>query len=270
MRMKKKIYSIIFESDTKLGKLFDIVLLWFIVLSVVVVCLESIESLNFKYGHLFWVLELVLTGFFTIEYMLRVYSMEKPSKYIFSFFGLVDLLAILPVFLGVFISGAHSLVVIRSIRILRVFRLMKLSRYVGEAEVLKKALTASKHKITIFLFVIINIVVFMGAVMYLIEGKDAGFNSIPASMYWAVVTMTTVGYGDLVPHTDAGKFLASFLMIMGYAIIAVPTGIVTAELTSANSAAKSATNKSCSNCNENTLKEDFEFCPKCGASVKKI
>ena len=262
--MKKTIYSIIFESDTKLGKLFDIILLWFILLSVLTVCLESIEDLNVKYGEVFFMLEWVLTGFFSVEYVLRVISIDKPRKYIFSFFGVVDLLAILPVFLGLFITGAHSLVVIRSIRILRIFRLMKLSRYVGEAEVLKKALGSSKHKITIFLIVILIIVVFMGALMYLIEGRSSGFTSIPKSMYWAVVTMTTVGYGDLVPQTDIGKFLAAFLMIMGYAIIAVPTGIVTAELTSA---VRFEPTKLCPFCNKDTLKNIYKFCPNCGLST---
>jgi voltage-gated potassium channel len=250
-KFKERVYKVIFEADTKLGKAFDIALLWLILLSLFAVSLESMEDFNSKYGDILVATEWILTGLFSLEYILRVYSMPKSSKYVFSFFGLVDLLAILPAYLGIFITGAHSLVVIRSIRILRIFRLLKLSRYVGEAEILKKALVSSKQKITIFLLVVLTIVIFMGAVMYMVEGKENGFDSIPKGMYWAIVTMTTVGYGDLVPQTDLGKFLASFLMIMGYAIIAVPTGIVTAELTEV--------------INQKT-KEDP--CPHCGKNIK--
>ncbi len=263
--LRKKIYTIIFEADTKYGKLFDIVLLWFILLSVLIVCLESIQSLNQNFKSLFITIEWILTGFFTIEYFLRIISTDKPKKYIFSFFGLIDLLAILPAFIGLFITGAHSLVVIRLFRILRIFRLLKLSRYIGEAEVLKAAIVSSKQKITIFLLVVLIIVVFMGSVMYLIEGRDSGFTSIPHSMYWAIVTMTTVGYGDLAPQTDLGKFLAAILMIMGYAIIAVPTGIITAELTSAKN---QKIGKKCPDCKKPITNDDFKFCPQCAASLK--
>jgi voltage-gated potassium channel len=247
-KFESKVYEIIFEADTKSGKAFDIALLWLILVSLAAVCLESMEAFNAEYGAILSVIEWILTTAFTLEYILRVYSMPKSKTYIFSFYGLVDLLAILPAYLGIFVTGANSLVVIRSIRILRIFRLMKLSRYVGEAETLKKALVSSKQKITIFLLVVLTIVIFMGAVMYLIEGKENGFVSIPKGMYWAVVTMTTVGYGDLVPQTDIGKFLASFLMIMGYAIIAVPTGIVTAELTEVMNDNKSSEKLPCPHC----------------------
>ena len=262
--MREKIYQIIFESDTKLGKAFDVTLIGIIMASVLVVCLESIEQYHASYGVILNQFEWFFTIFFTIDYLLRVYSIEKPTKYIFSFFGIVDLLAILPVFIGFFVSGAESLVVIRAIRILRIFRLLKLTRYVGEGEVLAQALIASKHKITVFLTVVLTIVVFMGAVMYLVEGKEHGFDNIPKSMYWAIVTMTTVGYGDLVPKTGLGKFLSSCLMIMGYAIIAVPTGIVTAELTSPRI---KKTKQRCPSCEKFILNRDYSFCPYCQESL---
>lgn len=243
--MKETIYTIIFGTETKAGRAFDLLLIWLIILSVLFVCLESVAEYRVSYGHIFTGFELVLTVFFTIEYLLRIYCIEKPRKYIFSFFGIIDLLAILPVFISFFIAGLQSLVVIRAIRILRIFRLLKLSRYIGEAETLKNALVASKHKITVFLLVVVTIVIFMGALMYLIEGRENGFDSIPRSMYWAVVTMTTVGYGDLVPKTDLGRFLSSILMVMGYGIIAVPTGIVTAEL---NNEMNNKSRRICPNC----------------------
>lgn len=262
--MKDKLHRIIFESDTKAGKLFDIVLIWMILLSVFVVCLESVSEINLKYNTLLIFIEWALTIVFSIEYILRLYTTSKTKSYAFSFFGIVDLLALLPMFVGLFITGAGSLVVIRSIRILRIFRLLKLSRYVGEAEVLKKALMSSKHKIIVFLLSVVTIVIFMGAMMYLIEGRDIGFDSIPKSMYWAIVTMTTVGYGDLVPHTNLGKLLASVLMIMGYAIIAVPTGIVTAELTSAK---KDENKIKCKSCDKDINNENYKFCPHCSKQI---
>lgn len=262
--MKDKLHRIIFESDTKAGKLFDIVLIWMILLSVFVVCLESVSEINFKYSSQLVFIEWALTGIFSIEYVLRLYTTSKTKSYAFSFFGIIDLLALLPMFVGLFITGAGSLVVIRSIRILRIFRLLKLSRFVGEAEVLKKALASSKHKIIVFLLSVVTIVIFMGAMMYLIEGRESGFDSIPKSMYWAIVTMTTVGYGDLVPQTNLGKLLASVLMIMGYAIIAVPTGIVTSELTSAK---QNENKKQCLHCDKPLENQDYKFCPYCSKEI---
>lgn len=247
-RWRKELYIIIFEADTFRGKFFDVLLIGMILLSVLLVCLDSVESIEQRFFHYFYILEWIFTIFFTVEYILRLLCVRKKRRYIFSFFGMIDLLALLPTYLGIFFTGVHSLAVIRSIRILRIFRLLKLSRYVGEAEILLKALKQSMYKITVFILAVLTVVTFMGAVMYLVEGKENGFTSIPKSMYWAIVTMTTVGYGDITPMTSLGKTLASILMILGYGIIAVPTGIVTSEL--------------------NNARKD-QLCKKCGQSLKK-
>ena len=260
--MKEKLYSIIFEADTPAGKWFDLILIYTIIISVFAVCIESIEAYGLRFSLEFFIIEFICTLFFFVEYILRLYSSKSTKSYFFSFFGIIDLLAILPVFASVFIDGAESLLVIRAIRLLRIFRLLKLSRFVGEAEVLTTALVNAKHKIIVFILSVITIVVFVGALMYIVEGKESGFDSIPKSMYWAIVTMTTVGYGDLVPHTSLGKFIASMLMIMGYGIIAVPTGIVTAEITNVTK----SSNKSCSTC-DNSLKDTDKFCSSCGNKV---
>ena len=205
--IRKKVYSIIFEAETPKGKLFDLLLISAIVLSVVAVVLESVASFRENYGDWLYALEWTFTILFTVEYGLRLFCVRRPLGYVTSFYGIIDLLAILPTFLSLFFAGAQSLIVIRSIRILRVFRLFKLGRYVGEAEVLGKALEASRHKIIVFLVAVLSIVLFMGALMYLIEGNSSGFTSIPKGMYWAIVTMTTVGYGDLTPQTDLGQLI---------------------------------------------------------------
>jgi voltage-gated potassium channel len=231
---RKKLYTIIFEAETPAGRLFDLLLIWSILLSVVAVCLESIQSYKLQYGTAFTFIEWTFTFLFTIEYIFRIICVRRPLSYVFSFYGLVDLLTLIPTYISWYFVGAHSLIVIRSIRLLRIFRLFKLARFVGEADILGKALGASRHKIIVFLTGAFSIVLFMGALMYLVEGEASGYTSIPKSMYWAIVTMTTVGYGDLVPQTDMGKFIASLLMIMGYGILAVPTGIVSVEIANAS------------------------------------
>ena len=263
--LKTKLYDIIFESDTPAGKWFDIILLWAIILSVLVVYLESISELRNKYGGLFYYLEWIFTILFTIEYLLRIISVKKPQVYIFSFYGMVDLLAILPTYLSLFFAGSQYLLVIRILRLLRVFRIFKLNHMMGQATILKKAMLASRGKIAVFLFAVLTLVVIVGAVMYVVEGPENGFTSIPVSMYWAIVTMTTVGYGDISPQTPLGQFLASIVMIMGYAIIAVPTGIVSVEIADVT---KRSIARSCPNCLKEGLDPDSKFCKYCGTIIK--
>lgn len=259
---KEKLQEIIFEADTPAGKLFDVILLVAILLSVVFVILESVESLASKYGSFFYTAEIILTILFTIEYLLRIWILKKPIKYMTSFFGVVDLLAVLPTYLSVLLPGATGLMVIRALRLLRVFRIFKLGRYLKESRVLIAAMKASRIKIFVFLTAVFIINIIVGSVMYLVEGSENGFNNIPESIYWAIVTMTTVGYGDMAPSTDLGRFFASIVMIMGYAIIAVPTGIVTAELSAAH---QNATNtQACPACGQEDHAMDARFCKNCG------
>ena len=229
--LRERIHSVIFEADTRAGKAFDIGLILAILASVFTVMHESVESMRLQYGAELRAAEWFFTILFTVEYVLRLYSVQRPTAYARSFFGVVDLVSFLPTYLSLFLEGAQSLLVIRALRLLRIFRVMKLTHYLGEADVLKRALIASRPKITVFLIVVINIATITGTLMYMIEGEEHGFENIPISVYWAVVTMTTVGYGDLAPSTPVGQFLATCLMLMGYGIIAVPTGIVTAEIT---------------------------------------
>ncbi|MEQ8925038.1 MAG: ion transporter, partial [Fulvivirga sp.] len=229
---KKRLYIIIFEADTFLGKLFDVILLIAILLSVLAVMLESVDHIKSDYGDLLYQIEWGFTILFSMEYIARIYVSERPKKYIFSFFGVIDLLSILPTFIGLFAAGAHSLLIIRSIRLLRVFRVLKMVRYLGEASSLMKALNASRAKIIVFIGAVFSLTVILGTIMYLIEGGENGFTSIPRSIYWAVVTLTTVGYGDIAPGTTLGQIVATAIMILGYGIIAVPTGIVSAEISS--------------------------------------
>lgn len=272
MTTKERIYQIIFEADTKLGKLFDVVLIYIICASVLVVCLESVKVVKQMFLGWFVTLEWIFTILFTVEYVLRVYSVKEKKDYIFSFYGIVDLVALLPSYISLYLVGASSFMVVRAIRLLRIFRLFKLTQYVGEAEVLITALQASRHKITVFLFSIFTIVLSVGALMYVIEGNESGFTSIPQAMYWAVVTMTTVGYGDIVPVSEFGKTVAATLMIMGYGIIAVPTGIVTTELANAGKEFKDKKTKEdiskCLTCMNNSHDHDAYFCKTCGRSIQ--
>ncbi len=258
--LKTTLGNIIFEHDTAGAKLFDVVLLWAILLSVLLVMLESVANIRLRYGSVLRTLEWTFTALFTLEYLLRVYTAHKRAKYLKSFYGLVDLLAILPSYLSLFFTGTQYFIVIRSLRLLRVFRVLKLMQFVGEASILSKALRASRAKITVFLVAVVTLVIIIGSLMFLIEGPANGFSNIPISVYWAVVTLTTVGYGDIAPKTPLGQFFSALVMILGYAIIAVPTGIVSAEL----SRAEKESTKACSDCGQTKHDSDARFCKRCG------
>jgi len=226
---KDKLHEVIYEADTQAGKLFDIVLLVMILASIVLVMLESVSYLNDKYAHFFNISEWVITIIFTVEYFLRIIAINKPKKYIFSYFGIIDFLSTIPKYLSLFFVGTHALAALRALRLLRVFRILKLARFIGESNNLVRSLVASRAKIAVFLFAVLIVSVILGTIMYLVEGPQYGFTSIPRSVYWCIVTLTTVGYGDISPQTPLGQLIASIVMILGYGIIAVPTGIVSAE-----------------------------------------
>ena len=264
-RTRERIYEIIFGSDTPAGKAFDLGLMMLIIASVLAVVLESVSWIREDYGSWLRTFEWFVTIAFSIEYVLRLYCVDKPWRYARSFFGIVDLLAILPTYLSLLIPGAQTLLVIRALRLLRVFRVLKLAQFVGEARELKVALQASVRKIIVFLGAVLMIVVIVGAAMYLIEGEEHGFTNIPVSIYWAIVTMTTVGYGDVAPQTPLGKMLASVIMILGYGIIAVPTGIVSVEL--AGVTRKTTTGQACPGCGADGHDADAKHCKHCGAEL---
>lgn len=260
--LRAKLHSIIFGTDTIAGRRYDLILLIFILISVLVVMIESVPASRINYGTELFIIEWVFTILFTIEYIVRILISPKPLKYIFSVWGAIDLLAILPTFISPFFSGYHSFIVIRALRLLRVFRIMRLSRFIGESNMLYHSLKASSYKITVFLFFVTMMIVVAGTLMYVIEGGENGFNSIPQSIYWAVVTITTVGYGDISPVTALGKFIASVMMITGYGIIAIPTGLITVEL----ARYKDAHAKKCKKCDaENESKA--KFCDQCGTEL---
>jgi voltage-gated potassium channel len=261
---QNKLHEVIFEADTRAGKWFDILLLFAILCSVATVMLESVNSITAIYGAELKIIEWVFTILFTIEYFARIIAIGKPLKYIFSFYGIIDFISIIPTYLGLFISGSHTLAIIRSIRLLRVFRILKLAQFISEADVLLKALKASKAKILVFLFAVLSLTFILGSVMYLIETPESGFTSIPRSIYWAIVTLTTVGYGDIAPQTVLGQTLASFIMIIGYAIIAVPTGIIGAELAKTR---PDLNTQACPQCSLEGHDDDAEFCKYCGDSL---
>lgn len=263
--LKKKIKIIIFGTETPAGKLFDLVLIISILLSVLLVMLDSIVELSEVYGTIFKNAELFFTILFTIEYFLRTISVRKPTIYIFSFFGIIDLLSIIPTYLSLILPGAQVFSVIRVLRVLRVFRVLKLIQFMGEAELLKEAMLASRRKIFVYLFFVINLVVILGSVMYIIEGEKSGFDSIPRSIYWSIVTLTTVGYGDISPQTNLGQTIAAIIMIMGYSIIAVPTGIVTSSMTFTTDPLKNI----CVVCNDNNQTKAANYCNNCGAKMIK-
>lgn len=266
-RRRARLNEIIFESNTTAGRLFDLVLIWLILLSVATVILESVRSVRQQYGDLLYALEWLFTGLFTLEYVLRLLSVRRPLRYATSFFGVVDLLAIIPTYLSIFVPGSQYLLVIRILRLLRVFRLLKLSEYITEADTLRRALRASQRKISVFLSAVMLLVIIIGALMYVIEGEEHGFTSIPVSVYWAIVTLTTVGYGDLSPKTPLGQILASIVMIIGYGIIAVPTGIVSVELAQAVRQ-QTVASQSCSACGAEGHDYDARFCKYCGADLR--
>ena len=263
---KEKIHEIIFEADTPAGKAFDIVLLVAILASVLVVMLESVSFIEEKYGQIFYFLEWAFTILFTVEYLLRLYSVYHPRKYATSFFGVIDLLAIIPTYLSVFIAGSQYLLVIRALRLLRVFRIFKLGHFLKEGNIIMDALRASRAKITVFLVFILLLVTIIGAMMYLVEGDhNPSFSSIPRSMYWAVVTLTTVGYGDITPQTEVGQFLSAVVMILGYAVIAVPTGIVSSEFIKQEGT--STNTQACRYCGQEGHDDDAVYCKYCGNPI---
>lgn len=265
---QRKIYEIIFESDTPEGRRFDVILLWAILVSVLVVLLESIEVLRLGREWLFRIIEYVFTAFFLVEYVVRIYCVGKKMRYVLSFFGIIDLLAILPAFISIIFPDMASLIVVRALRLLRVFRVLKLVRFTNEANTLLDSLKLSRVKIFVFLFSVLSLVVVFGTMMYVIESPEAGFTSIPQSIYWAIVTLTTVGYGDIAPLTPLGRALAAVVMILGYAIIAIPTGIVTAQMTSELEAKRHRDEAkklfSCPKCNIEGHAVNSKFCFNCG------
>lgn len=264
---RRKLHEIIYEADTPTGKLFDIILLILILVSVIVVMLESVKYIDLKYHRIFHVIEWLITIFFTIEYIARVVAVKKPKNYIFSFYGVIDLLSTIPLYLSFFLVGSNYLLTVRALRLLRVFRILKITRYIGEGNQLKKALVDSKIKIIIFIFAVLIVAVIAGTLMYLIEGEESGFNSIPVSVYWCVVTLTTVGFGDIAPVTAAGQFLATLIMILGYGVIAVPTGIISAQYVRRDredSEPIQVNSQVCRNCGATGHKDDAEFCYNCG------
>lgn len=266
MSWKNTLHEVIFEADTRAGKLFDIVLLILILGSVAAVMLESVNSIRIEHGQTLNIIEWGLTILFSIEYITRIISIKKPFKYIFSFYGLIDLLSILPTYLGLFITGASSMAVIRSIRLLRVFRILKLARYLKEAAAFKSVLIAMRPKIIVFLVAIFSIVTIMGTVIYMIEDPEDGFTSIPRCVYWAVVTLTTVGYGDIAPQTVLGQVFASLIMVMGYSIIVIPTVfVVTSSMLSSRDTALNT--RSCPSCSQEGHDNNAEFCKYCGDSL---
>ena len=271
--LKSKLHTIIYEADTPMGKLFDVVLLILILVSVILVMLESVTSIDTHYHDLLYFGEWVITIFFTVEYILRIITVKKASNYIFSFYGIIDFLSTIPLYLSFILAGSNALLAVRALRLLRVFRILKITRYMGEANKLNKALRDSKPKILVFLFAVLILSIIAGTIMYLVEGEQSGFVSIPISVYWCIVTLTTVGFGDIAPVTPLGQFIAAIIMIMGYGIIAVPTGIVSAEYASKKTHTVDdpeyihVNTQSCQNCNENNHNDNAEFCHKCGSTL---
>ena len=274
---KNQLHEIIYEADTPAGKLFDIVLLIAIIASILLVMLESVESIDVKYHNFLNISEWTITVLFTLEYIARIITVKKPFKYIFSFYGVIDLLSTAPKYLSLIFAGTHALVALRALRLLRVFRILKLARFLGASNNLTSALKASRAKISVFLFAVIILAVILGTIMYLIEGdKNEGFANIPKSVYWCIVTLTTVGFGDIAPQTPLGQFIASIIMIFGYGIIAVPTGIVSAEYSSQGNNNKSSSpeqpqikkvrlnSQSCSNCLKSDHRDGAQNCYNCG------
>jgi len=261
---RARLHEIIFEADTRAGKLFDVVLMWCISISVLAVMLDSVKPIREQHGEFLTGVEWFFTILFSIEYLLRLYSVGRPLKYVRSFFGVIDLLAIAPTYLSVLFPGSQYLLVIRILRVLRIFRVLKLVQFIGEANVMMKALRASSRKIIIFFFTVLTLIVIFGSVMYLVEGEANGFTSIPRSIYWAIVTMTTVGYGDISPNTALGQAIASIVMILGFSIIAVPTGVVASEMSRAT--AKVST-QSCPQCSAEGHAYGAKYCKDCGAQL---
>jgi len=263
--LQRRLHEIIFEAETPGGKFFDLVLILSIVVSVVVVMLDSVSRIRSEHGALLRLLEWSITILFTVEYALRIYCIGRPIRYMTSFFGVVDLLSILPTYLSLMVPGSRYLGVIRVLRLLRVFRVLKLAKYLGEGHLLMGALYASRRKLEIFIFGVLTLVIIIGSIMYVIEGEENGFTSIPRAVYWAIVTLTTVGYGDISPQTNLGQALAAVVMLLGYSIIAVPTGLITAELTAMQR--QKVTSESCPQCSAEGHESDALYCKFCGARL---
>ncbi|MCC5931000.1 MAG: ion transporter [Cyclobacteriaceae bacterium] len=266
--LRRKLFEIIFKADTLAGKAFDLLLLVFIIVSVVSVTLETIPGLDESFKKQLFYAEWLFTIIFSIEYVARIYSLKKPGKYIFSFFGIIDFLAILPSYITLIYAGSQYFVVLRVFRLLRVFKILRMVEFLGEAEVLRSAVKASLPKIFVFLITVFCIVIIMGTIIYKVEGPENGFTSIPMSMYWTIVTLTTVGYGDIVPKTASGQLIASILMIVGYGLIAVPTGIVTANLTQKQQSRNISTTTTCTACGSEEHTSGAKFCKDCGQILK--
>ena len=260
---KQKLHTTIYEADTPAGKFFDIILLVFIIASIVLVMLESVNSIDAKYHKLLNIGEWIVTILFSIEYILRIVSVNKPWKYITSFYGIIDLLSTIPKYLSLIFVGTHALVALRALRLLRVFRILKLARYLGASNILVTAIKASRTKIAVFLFAVVILSIILGTIMYIVEGEENGFTNIPKSVYWCIVTLTTVGYGDIAPQTPLGQFIASIVMVLGYGIIAVPTGIVTSELAKNSEEEIDTNTQACPNCTIENHKDNAEFCYNC-------
>jgi len=262
--LRARIHDIMFQHDSPAERAFDGTLVLTIVLSVVVVMLDSVAEINARYGHVLLVAEWTFTVLFTVEYLLRLWVSERPLAYARSFYGIIDLGALLPSYLAIIFPAGRFFLALRVLRTLRVFRILKLAQYVEEASVLSQALKASKHKIIVFITTVITVVVVAGSLMYMVEGREAGFTSIPMGIYWAIVTMTTVGYGDLAPRSPLGQVLSSVLMILGYGILAVPTGIVTLEL---QRASRGGRTRECPGCGSRAQDEDASYCKYCGTQL---
>jgi len=262
---RKRLHEVIFEADTPAGKAFDVALLVIIVLSITAAVLESVTGIRQRWGGWLRASEWVFTVLFTVEYVLRLLAVRRPRHYAFSFFGIVDLLAVLPTWLSLFVAGTHSLIVIRALRLLRMFRVLKIARYLSELTALVSAIRATRAKITVFLLTVLTLVLILGTVMYVVEGEANGFTSIPRAMYWAIVTVTTVGYGDIAPKTIVGQFVAAAAMIIGYSLIIIPTGIFSSELVRATSRAVST--QSCSECSREGHDADARHCKYCGTKL---
>lgn len=270
---KARLHEIIYEADTPEGKLFDIILLIAIIASIALVMLESIRGFDVKYHDFLNISEWVITILFTLEYIARIISVKRPWKYIFSFYGIIDFLSTIPKYISIIFVGTHALVALRALRLLRIFRILKLARYLGASNMLANALKASRAKISVFLFAVLIVCIIFGTLMYLVEGEASGFSSIPVSVYWCIVTLTTVGFGDIAPVTPLGQFIAAIIMVLGYGIIAVPTGIVSAEYAAQkpkDGESKPAhpqvhlNSQACPSCSAERHRDDAKYCYKCG------
>lgn len=268
-KWQRKLHEIIYEADTPTGKGFDIILFIVIIVSVVLVMLESVKSIDEKYHNFLNISEWVITILFTIEYIARIISVKKPLKYITSFYGIIDLLSTIPKYLAFFFVGTHSLVALRALRLMRIFRILKLVRFMSETNTLVKALKASRVRIAIFISFILILCTILGTIMYLIEDDSSGFTSIPESVYWAIVTLTTVGYGDIAPVTPLGQLIASVVMLLGYAIIVIPTGIITSEIVKSSIKSVQTNTQSCPSCAVEKHRDNAEFCYKCGCKLNE-